>query len=195
MSVKVAYVITVLTVLFGCQRRSTENFKAPNQTVAEKANAPLLLFTREQLHSFSHPGRKDTFRLEVLGKDYLRARVRLRIISWAGKLIYDEQFDSNFLIDYGILEETEDDTAITDSIRSAYIQKRLATFFDEKNFRQPAIAATASYDGYYASERLFKELKKNRDAIAFYYLLGKEDGRYIAWSQENQRVMLFYNCC
>lgn len=65
--------------------------------------------------------------------------------------------------------------------QTAYIRDRLTSFLSEENFRQPAVGADAGYEDHYASRALFDELKGRPGAVAFQYLLGKEDRRYIAW--------------
>lgn len=93
------------------------------------------------------------------------------------------------------MEGVEDPKTIADATRTAYIKKRLQHFFNEENFRKPAIKATQRYEEQNTSRELFDELKGNLSAWSFFYLLGKEDGRYIAWSEKFKRVMMFYNCC
>ena len=162
---------------------------------AKNESVPDRLFSLEKTHVFSDPSALDTFKLEVTGKDVLTATIRFRIISRGGKVIYNEQFAGNYLIDNGIMEGVEDPQTITDSTRRVYIQNRLKQFFDKKNFRKPAIKTDARYEDQNTSWELFDELKANPEAWSFYYLLGKEDGRYIAWSKKFKRVMMFYNCC
>ncbi|HEY0899721.1 MAG TPA: hypothetical protein VGD90_10315 [Sphingobacteriaceae bacterium] len=174
--------------------------KRPQQSsveppAAKKESAPDRLFSLEKTHVFSDPSALDTFKLDVTGKDVLTATIQFRIISPAGTEIYNEQFTGNYLIDYEIMEGVEDPQIITDSTRRVYIQNRLKQFFDVKNFRKPAIKTDARYEDQNTSRELFDELKANPEAWSFYYLLGKEDGRYIAWSEKFQRVMMFYNCC
>lgn len=188
----------ILTSLLACQQKP-----APTQTTyTEEPRKPLnkkkvsgYLYASERLHAFSDSSKQDTFRLSVSGKDFLKAKVRFEIISHTGEVVYSDNFDSNFLIDYGIMEGVTDPASITDEMRSAYIQNRLKTFFDDKNFKSPAIKADAAWEDYYPDKELFEELKAKPDAISFYYLLGKEDGRYIAYSDKKDKAVLFYNCC
>jgi len=182
-------------ILTACDQQRAQNKTAKTPVTVKSEIAPDLLFSLKKLHEFSDPSASDTFTLEVNGKDFLTATVHFRIISSHGKALYDEQFEGNFLIDYGIMEGVEDPQTITDSTRRAYIQTRLKHFFDENNFRKPAIKANQRYEDQHTSRVLFDELKAKPAAWSFFYLLGKEDGRYIAWSEKFKRVMMFYNCC
>ena len=182
--------LLLILSLAGCDRQK------PQQSTAQAPEAAELnmdqLFSLQKSHIFSKPSAPDTFTVEVTGKDLLTATVYFRITSPDGKVIYNEQFATNYLIDYGIMDSSQ---KITDETRRAYIQERLNRFFDETNFRKPAIKATQRYDDYNTSRELFDELKANPSAWSFFYRLGKEDGRYIAWSEKFKRVMMFYNCC
>ncbi len=180
----------LIILLVACNRPGPAGAPAP----APEKQAGTALFTTTKLHTFSQPGVLDTFRLTVTGKDFLRAQVSFEIRSGAG-VIYREQFDSNYLIGYGIEAKADSSGSINDSIRVAYIQDRLRDFFNDKNFRTPAIKPGAVFEPQYTSRELFDELKVRPEASSFYYLLGKEDGRYIAWSKKSGKVMMFYNCC
>lgn len=178
------------------QDQSNENVDTSNTSVTPAAPAPL--FESKKLHAFSDKAKQDTFILTVDDKgdgDWLKAQVNFKIISHEGKEIYRDTFDSNFLIDYGILELADDPAKLTDQMRADYIKKRLQSFFDEKNFRSPAIKPGAEFEEYHKSKELFDELKQNENSVSFFYLLGKEDGKYIAYSAKSGKAQLFYNCC
>ncbi|HEY0895805.1 MAG TPA: hypothetical protein VGE15_04585 [Sphingobacteriaceae bacterium] len=180
----------LMLLLAACNRPAPSGQPA---AVSEK-QAPAALFTLEKLHTFSEKGVQDTFQLTVSGKDFMNARVTFRIVS-GGRVIYQDAFDSQYLIDFGIEEKADSSGNLNDSIRAAYIEDRLRHFFDEENFRTPAIRADAVFEEHHTSRELFGELKARPDAVSFYYLLGKEDGRYIAWSERLREVRMFYNCC
>ncbi len=188
-SLKVVFPALVL-LLAACNRPAPSG----SPPVIPEQQASSALFTLEKLHTFSEKGVQDTFQLTLSGKDYMNARVIFRIIS-GGRVIYEDAFDSQYLIDYGIDDKADSSGRLNDSIRSAYIGDRLRHFFDEKNFRTPAIRPDAVFEDQYVSRELFEELKARPDAVSFHYLLGKEDGRYIAWSENHRKVRLFYNCC
>ena len=76
-----------------------------------------------------------------------------------------------------------------------YIKDKLDKFFNEDNFHQPAIAANDSFDEDYTKKEIWDDIISDRTAIGFYYLIGEEDGRHIAYSKKLGKVVLYYNCC
>jgi hypothetical protein len=50
-------------------------------------------------------------------------------------------------------------------------------------------------DSLYINIAAWNDIKSNKESVGFYYLLGKEDGRWIAYSKRLNKVMLYYNCC
>lgn len=168
--------------------------KAPAAGLTKEA-LPAPLFTSKKIRIFSDPATRDTFQLTVTGNDYLHAQVAFRILSAAGKVIYHDQFTSDYLIGYGILDKAGPNGSLNDSTRVEYIRERLKHFFDDENFRTPAIGADADFEPQHTSRELFDELRADPRATSFHYLLGKEDGHYLAWSDRFGKVMMFYNCC
>lgn len=142
-------------------------------------------------HEFSTPGQKDLFQLEVKGSDLLHAEVFFTITSSGNRSIYNISFHSIDLINPDLPAGI--DAPKKDQI--AFIENRIRTFFDETNFRIPAIAANQEFDEEYSDKQIWDEIKNDKTAIGFYYLLGEEDGRQIAYSKRQKKVVLYFNCC
>jgi hypothetical protein len=143
-------------------------------------------------HAFSDPTKKDEFRISIKGKSLLKGKVLFTITSWDGKKILSEEFDANYLLGYdftgNINSKKETD---------AFIEKRIASFFANDKFSVPAIADDVVFEdqSYYIDKETWEEVKANKQSIGFYYLLGKEDGRHIAFSKKQGKVVMYYNCC
>jgi len=150
------------------------------------------LIENKVLHAFSDPVKKDEFRIVITGKSLLKGKVLLTITNPEGKNLLKEEFDANFLLGYdftgNINSKKETD---------AFITKRINAFFSEDKFSVPAIEDDEIFEdqSYYIDKETWDEIKANKQAIGFYYLLGAEDGRHIAFSKKKGKVVMYYNCC
>jgi hypothetical protein len=150
------------------------------------------LIENKVLHAFSDPSKKDEFRIAISGKSLLKGKVLFTITNSEGKNLLREEFDANYLLGYdftgNINSKKETD---------AFIQKRIREFFSEDRFSTPAIEEDEVFEdqSYYIDKETWEEVKANKQAIGFYYLLGAEDGRHIAFSSKKGKVVMVYNCC
>ncbi len=150
------------------------------------------LIENKVLHAFSDPSKKDEFRIVITGKSLLKGKVLFTITNSEGKNLLREEFDANYLLGYdftgNINSKKETD---------AFIQKRIREFFSEDRFSIPAIEEEVVFEDqiHYIDKETWEEVKANKQAVGFYYLLGKEDGKHIAFSKKKGKVVLFYNCC
>jgi hypothetical protein len=148
-----------------------------------------LLLTNETLHHFSSTAIKDTFRIVVTGASVAKGDFRFQIISPELGIVYDQSYTTQWLLDYGAEKDT------TTTFKEHYIKQRIKKFFEAEKFSQPAIDATEKFDSYVSEATAWEMIKADPEAIGFYYLVGKEDGRKIAYSKTLRRVVLYYNCC
>jgi len=163
------------------------------QKEASEISAPNnLLIENKILHAFSNPATKDEFRIVITGESLLKGKVLLTITSSEGKNLVKEEFDANYLLGYdftgNINSKKETD---------AFIKKRIKEFFSEDKFSTPAIEDDIVFEdqSYYIDKETWEEIKANKQAIGFYYLLGSEDGRHMAFSKKKGKAVMFYNCC
>jgi hypothetical protein len=189
MMYKIFVIAAIGLVVFSCKNREAVNVTAGDTLQHTKAvKRPGLLNSRK--HAFSDPSRLDSFVVAVTGDSLLEAHVRLEIFDYTGRSIYVDTFASGYLLGYGV------DYNNTEAEKEDYIRKRIEGFFDTDSFIFPAIASTDPLDGEHTeNQKFWKELKADQQAIGFYYLLGKEDGRYIAYSKSLRKALLYYNCC
>lgn len=150
------------------------------------------LIENKKLHAFSNPEKKDVFFIGIKGKNLLDGKVILTITSSDGKQLLSEEFDADYLLGYDFTGDIK-----SKKETDAFIKKRIESFFDAKNFSVPAIENDVVFEDqeYYIDKETWEEIKTNKQAIGFYYLLGKEDGRHIAFSVKKQKVVMYYNCC
>ncbi len=172
----------------GTSPKTTESVKE-EKTSPEKSE---YLIENKVLHAFSDPLKKDEFRIVITGKSLLKGKVLFTITSPEGKTLLKEEFEANFLLNYdftgNIHSKKETD---------AFITKRINEFFSEDRFSVPAIKEDEIFEdqSYYIDRETWDEVKANKQAIGFYYLLGAEDGRHIAFSKKKGKVVMVYNCC
>ena len=148
-----------------------------------------LLLINEITHNFSSVSEEDTFRIYVAGSSITKGEFHFQIITSKNKVIYDESLETTWLLDF----DADGDT--TENEKENYIRRRIEDFFDEDNFMKPAISASDSYEADYSDKLIWDEIKSDSTSIGFYYLVGKEDGRRIAYSKRSKNVVLYYNCC
>ena len=163
-------------------KKETNEISVPNDFLIEN----------KVLHTFSDPSKKDEFRIIITGKSLLKGKVLFTITSSEGENLLREEFDANYLLGY-------DFTGNIDSQKEtdAFIKKRIREFFSEDRFSVPAIEEDIVFEdqSYYIDKETWEEVKANKQAVGFYYLLGSEDGRHIAFSKKKRKAVLFYNCC
>lgn len=171
--------------------KEIKEVKAPKES-SETPEKSDLLIENKIMHAFSNPSKKDEFRIVITGKSLLKGKVLLTITSSDGKNLIREEFDANYLLGYdftgNINSKKETD---------AFIQKRIREFFSEDRFSTPAIEENITFEdqSYYIDKETWEEIQADKQAIGFYYLLGSEDGRHIAFSKKKGKVVMFYNCC
>ena len=193
--------ITALLTITSCGESTREEAKRSAETepkteaqmeAEEALEKSEYLLENKVFHTFSNPATKDEFRIVVTGENLLKGKVLFTITSSEGKNLLKEEFDANFLLGYdftGNINSKKD----TD----AFITKRIKEFFSEDKFSSPALKGEELYEdqSYYIDKEIWDEIKANKQSIGFYYLLGKEDGRHVAFSKKKGRAVMYYNCC
>ncbi|MDU0371920.1 hypothetical protein ACFPAF_16080 [Hymenobacter endophyticus] len=155
------------------------------------AQADTLLTSRSR-HVFSAPGTPDVFSLVLRGSSVLSSEAAFTITTAGGEVIFREMLTSSDL-EAAMVYEMTGPTA-TQNEREAYVRKRVQEFFAEKNFKRPAVPKSAIFPG--ATEApagldraAWDDLRSRPAAVAFQYLVGKEDRRTVAWSPLRKQVV------
>lgn len=183
----------LLTIVYCSTKHDTQTIdnnpegqKPEEQKTVDKES---ILYRKDILHHFSSTVDKDSFKIFLTGKSIQDGQIKFQIIKKDGLKILDETFSVTAFLDYGLKENANNKE------REEYIKDKLDKFFNEDNFHQPAIAANDSFDEDYTKKEIWDDIISDRTAIGFYYLIGEEDGRHIAYSKKLGKVVLYYNCC
>jgi hypothetical protein len=152
-----------------------------------------ILYTFYAMHVFSSHSHEDQFELTVRGDNFFDSEVTFRIISWQHKEIYRHQFSMGELMEFGPIET--DKAYRRDKDDSIMIRYQLSHFFDDDRFDSPAIRDTADMQPNLLPREDWWEIYEDQTSVGFYYQLGAEDGRGIAWSIHQKKVIHFYACC
>jgi len=141
----------------------------------------------QRRHAFSSAGQQDLFTLTLRGQELLKSEATFTITDASGQVIFREMLSAADL-EASMVYEMQTPTATT-AQREAYLLRRMDTFFADKNFHRPALPTNATYQPGALDRTSWNALRQRPDAISFEYLVGKEDRRRIAWSQQKKQVV------
>lgn len=172
------------------EKNELEDISSNQSTLINNKNEDSIIIEQRVLHKFSQVNEKDEFYICIKGKSIIEGKVVFKIISNGGIEILKEEFPAYLLMNYGFegdLDSKKD--------REDYMKMRISKFFDEDNFISPAIEKDDVLDVEYSQEEIWNEIQSDQTAIGFYFLIGEEDGRSIAYSKKTEKVVMYYNCC
>ncbi|KQN38747.1 hypothetical protein ASE92_04820 [Pedobacter sp. Leaf41] len=177
---KLLLLLSIALLLYACQTDKPKNndsieFKNVNQSVAQ---------------SFSDLNKLDTFKIELTGRKPEEMVLTFTIKNFDGKEIYNVKLKGTDL-----LGNTDPNLDLSKEKAQIVFLKTIADdFFAEDNFIEPAVMPEDKPDSYVPDKALYEELKKS-GLNGFKYRLGKEKNLYIAWSEKEKKVKIYYNCC
>jgi hypothetical protein len=142
------------------------------------------------LKPFSDSLMADSFKLTLSGDKPGNMIIRFTITSHRGELIYSKDFKGADLVD------GYKSTVALDKKKEqlAFILKEYDLFFEEDNFLEPAVTENETADRYTPDKEFYKELK-NSNLNGFMYRFSKDTKVYIAWSEKEKKVKVYYQCC
>lgn len=140
-------------------------------------------------HIFSLKDKLDFFSIAIYGNSIIEGTVKFTIKDYMGNEILNEEFPAKSLLGYYL----DYDASIKE--KEDFIRKRIADFFKEENFHDPAISEDEIFDKDYSNLKIWNDIYSDRSAIGFFYLIGEEDGRMIAFSKTLKKVVMYFNCC
>ncbi|WP_442591610.1 hypothetical protein ACSBL2_10320 [Pedobacter sp. AW31-3R] len=146
--------------------------------------------TKTVLRSFSDTTALDTFRIVLTGEKPKDMELVFTIVPKDGKQIYTKTLKATALLDN--YKETVDLDKKKQQIK--FMEQELDLFFDEENFIEPAVTESEEADENMPDKKFFEELKVS-SLNGFQYRLGKESKVYIAWSDQEKKVKVYYQCC
>ncbi|WP_316803201.1 hypothetical protein [Pedobacter nototheniae] len=140
--------------------------------------------------SFSSLKTLDSFKIELTGRKPEDMVLNFSITTAEGKVIYNVKIKGTDLV-----SNTDPNIDLSKEKDQVIFLKTIANdFFSEDNFLEPAVMPDDKADKYTPDKALYEELKKSQ-LNGFKYRLGKENNIYIAWSEKEQKVKIYYNCC
>lgn len=140
--------------------------------------------------SFSDLKTLDTFKIELTGRKPEDMVLNFTIKNAKGIEIYNAKLKGTELL--GSTDPNIDLSKEKDQI--IFLKTIANDFFSDDNFLEPAVMPDDKADNYTPDKALYEELKKS-ELNGFKYRLGKENNIYIAWSEQEQKVKIYYNCC
>lgn len=143
-------------------------------------------------HVFSDPKSEDLFVLRSDGTYPENAMIHFTITAANGQTLYAEDFKASLLLNADELADVNN-PGITDEGNN--ISKNMQAFFSEANFSMPAIKDDTDFAPEYSDKAIWDEIKKDKTAVGFYFLLGTQTGRSIAWSKKQKKVVTYFSCC
>ncbi|WP_316799346.1 hypothetical protein [Pedobacter frigidisoli] len=140
--------------------------------------------------SFSNLDVPDTFKIELTGRKPEEMVLNFTIKNAAGQELYHTKLKGTDL-----LGSTDPNVDLSKEKDQVIFLKTIADdFFSEDNFLEPAVMPEDKADKYVPDKALYEELKKS-GLNGFKYRLSKENNLYIAWSEKEKKVKIYYNCC
>lgn len=139
---------------------------------------------------FSDSLAADSFKLRLTGDKLQDMVIHFSIVSHKGKQIYNKEFKAPDLI------ANYQSTLDLDKKKSqlTFIKEEYDLFFEEENFLEPAVTEHEQADQYTPDKEFLQELKKSK-LNGFKYRFSNETKVYIAWSEKEKKVKVYYQCC
>ncbi|WP_421943884.1 hypothetical protein [Pedobacter sp.] len=173
-------------ILLGiCIMASCQNDKTDKGSSIEFKNVNQVL-----TKSFSNLNTLDTFKIELTGRKANDIVLHFTIKNGEGLEIFSEDLKGTDLVqntDPNIDLSKEKDQVI-------YLKTIANDFFAEDNFLEPAVMPDDKADNNTPDKALYEDLKKSA-LNGFKYRLGKDSNLYIAWSEKDKKVKVYYKCC
>ncbi len=194
---KLYFVVFFLMVLVACRESNQHNEKDKqnnntNTTGIEEESALLLPKEFIAKFHFSDSTTEDVFKLEADGFDPLQSNITFTISNSKGELLYSESFKSDQLIDDKIFDITQNPTV---EDKKKYAVRKMKTFFESNSFSLPAIPDEDEFTDEYSDRAIWDDIKSDKSAVGFYYLLGAINGKSIAYSKKQKKVVVYFTCC
>lgn len=192
---KSLYIFILVSIFLSCTLNEPTKLdvlkeKDVNQKVRKQENNPANKVILEKIfkHEFSTIGKLDEFKISLTGKSIIEGRILFTIKNNEGIIIYKEQFESTDLLSEFLDESSS-------KVKEKEIKRRLYNFFDQVNFKCPAIKKDEQFSDEFTNKPIFIEIKSDPSAIGFRIITGSENGTSIVYSKILKKVVAYYNCC
>lgn len=146
--------------------------------------------SKTMLYKFSDTLNADTFRVELQGTNSKNMNLKFSIRNHKGHLLYENQITAKEL-----LKSYESSAKLkNEADKQKMLIEELNAFFDEEHLLEPALMPDDVPDKNVPDIKFYKELKVS-GLNGFEYRLGKDSNYYIAWSNTEKKVKIYYKCC
>jgi len=126
----------------------------------------------------------DTFKVALKGTKSKGNALIFRIISFKGSQIYQTQINTDELIKDNVKLKTESD-------KMKFLSDKVKYFFEDEHFLWPAVMPDELADQHVPDKEFHNELKQSQ-LNGFNYHTGTESKLYIAWSEKDKKVKVYY---
>jgi|WetSurMetagenome_2_1015567.scaffolds.fasta_scaffold630251_1 hypothetical protein len=155
---------------------------------AAPAQSTKIWFQASKTHVFSNPSTPDTFVVTAAGMTIYDSFVTIRIITATGLEIFRNRCSMNEFRERG----PEDGRTVEDSLSLLF---SLDYILSDANFHTPALSDTIDMQSNFISRDVWEEFYGLKDAVGFYFQIGAEDIRGIAYSKRRKCVIQYFACC
>jgi len=152
--------------------------------VASCSSKPESQITKTATAPFTDTLKLDTFKVSLQGTASKSSILLFKIISYKGKEIYQASIKADELLKANENLKTEGD-------KMKFLKNEVQYFFEEEHFLEPAVMPNEQPDKN-VPDKIFYEELKHTQLNGFNYRLAKEAKIYIAWSEKEQKVKVYY---
>lgn len=142
------------------------------------------------LRPFSDSLLVDTFKVTLKGAKVKDMVMQFTITAHNGKVIYSKDFRAAEMIEN--YKSTLD--LDREKKQKEFFLKEFNLFFEDENFLEPAVTENEEPDQYTPDKEFHKSLKL-ASLNGFKYRLSNSKKVYIAWSEKDKKVKVYYECC
>jgi hypothetical protein len=148
-----------------------------------------LLFEKSARRFFSNPSSKDIFRVVINGEHYYNASIDFSIKSAEGEEIYHDNYPC-----MQILDEAFDGGGnyATDLQHQDFIKKYVFDFFQNNNFRTPAIDPERELSEDFSGKEDWNDIKSDSSSVGFTYSRQPQSKTEIAFSKKKNITVKYY---
>jgi hypothetical protein len=143
-----------------------------------------------KLQTFTDTVQQDTFKVVLKGKESKAMSLVFTVTNFKGEQIYKEEIVATTLLKSYLA--SADLKKENDKIK--FLNDEVSFFFEEEHFLIPAVTDEEKPDNNTPDKAFYEELKQTK-RNGFSYSLGKDKQIYIAWSEKEHKVKIYYRCC
>ncbi|MCX6187133.1 MAG: hypothetical protein NTU43_09085 [Bacteroidetes bacterium] len=157
--------------------------------VDTSTNAKHILFEKSTKHFFSSLSTKDIFKIVINGEHYYNASIDFSIKTAGAEEIFHDNYPC-----MQILDEAFDGGGnyATDMQQQNFIKKYVFDFFQNNNFRIPAIDQEREFSEDFSSKADWEDIKSDSNSVGFAYSRQPQSKTEIAFSKKKNATVKYY---